>query len=57
MIDPSGRFFDNVSGKHKYSSRILSVGVRPAYESMSYNYDKFVERGGVYDSLTSPEFV
>ncbi len=51
MIDPSGRFFENSSGKHKYSSPILEIGVQSAYNSMRYNYTKFVQRGGIYNSL------
>lgn len=30
MVDPAGRFFDNVTGKHTYSSPILKVGVPEA---------------------------
>nr|WP_321411491.1 viperin family antiviral radical SAM protein [uncultured Carboxylicivirga sp.] len=55
MIDPSGRFFENSSGKHEYSKPILEVGVKHAYNSMGYNYTKFIERGGIYKSLTKTE--
>lgn len=55
MIDPSGRFFDNVSSKHKYSSPILENGVDIAYESMRYDYGKFIERGGIYDAISNIE--
>ena len=27
MVDPAGRFFDNVEGGHTYSRPILEVGV------------------------------
>ncbi|MCW3788507.1 viperin family antiviral radical SAM protein [Plebeiibacterium sediminum] len=55
MIDPSGSFFENSSGRHKYSLPILEVGVQDAYNSMKYNYGKFLERGGIYDSLMKQE--
>lgn len=55
MIDPSGRFFENSSGRHKYSSPILEAGVLDAYNSMKYNYGKFLQRGGIYDSLSKLE--
>jgi radical S-adenosyl methionine domain-containing protein 2 len=48
MIDPSGRFFDNSSGKHEYSSPILNAGVNIAFEEMNYNFVGFINRGGIY---------
>lgn len=49
MIDPAGRFFDNVSGKHRYSRSILSVGMQQAIDDVELNYQKFVDRQGEYD--------
>ncbi|MCX7549018.1 viperin family antiviral radical SAM protein [Xanthomarina sp. F1114] len=49
MIDPAGRFFDNAQGKHNYSKPILEVGVNHALQTMNYNLEKFLNRGGVYD--------
>jgi radical S-adenosyl methionine domain-containing protein 2 len=49
MIDPSGRFFDNVTGGHRYSLPILEVGVKQALNDIEYAYAKFIERNGKYD--------
>lgn len=49
MIDPAGRFFDNTKGYHTYSAPILKVGVQTALSGISYDFDEFVERGGLYD--------
>ena len=49
MVDPAGRFFDNVSGTHTYSSPILEVGVDVAFREVSVDSQKFLARGGFYD--------
>lgn len=49
MVDPAGRFYDNAKGKHNYSRPILEVGARIAIQQVNYDFDKFIERGGVYD--------
>ncbi|MES2394893.1 MAG: viperin family antiviral radical SAM protein [Bacteroidota bacterium] len=49
MIDPAGRFFDNDSGKHRYSQPILSVGIDNAIEQIKFDSEKFNERGGLYN--------
>lgn len=49
MVDPAGRFFENTTGAHTYSNRILEVGGIQALEQMGYNFSKFIERGGIYD--------
>lgn len=49
MIDPAGRFFDNVNGKHKYSSPILEIGIENAIEQIEINHEKFINRGGDYN--------
>ncbi len=48
MIDPLGRFYDNVSGRHTYSSPILKVGVVTALEEVVIDTERFELRGGVY---------
>ena len=49
MIDPAGRFFDNVDGRHHYSAPILSVGVERAWSDVRFSQARFDERGGSYD--------
>jgi radical S-adenosyl methionine domain-containing protein 2 len=49
MVDPAGRFFDNASGTHNYSSPILLVGVQVAIKEVNYDFSKFVSRGGIYN--------
>ena len=49
MIDPFGRFFDNSTKKLSYSKPILKVGFQNAISQISYSYEKFIERGGVWD--------
>jgi len=48
MIDPLGRFYDNVGESYRYSSPILEVGVKHAYESIVVDVEKMVERGAFY---------
>ena len=48
MIDPAGRFFDNVDGFHNYSRFILKVGVMEALRDISVVPERFVQRGGHY---------
>ena len=49
MVDPAGRFFDNVAGSHTYSRPILDVGVEEALKGVSADAAKFRERNGLYD--------
>ena len=49
MIDPAGRFFDNVAGTHVYSRPINRVGVDAALREVSIDTDKFGSRGGLYE--------
>lgn len=49
MVDPAGRFYDNVDGEHKYSTSITEVGVDEALKEVRFSQDKFVERSGLYD--------
>ena len=48
MVDPAGRFFDNVAGGHTYSRPILDVGVEEALSDVSVDATKFISRGGLY---------
>ncbi len=48
MVDPWGRFFDDSQGRHTYSRPILEVGVGAALDEVTFDRDKFVERGGDY---------
>lgn len=49
MIDPAGRFFDNVRGIYTYSRPILEVGVEEALKDVLIDPERFRERGGKYD--------
>ena len=49
MVDPAGRFFDNVGGFHSYSSPILKVGVEAALREVRIDSEKFLSRNGLYD--------
>jgi radical S-adenosyl methionine domain-containing protein 2 len=52
MIDPLGRFFSNVGGRHTYSPAILDVGVKAAFSAVRFDPLKFEARGGRYDWST-----
>jgi len=54
MVDPAGRFYDNTKGTHTYSKPILEIGARLAIQQMSYDFSKFVSRGGIYN-WTKPD--
>ena len=49
MVDPAGRFFDNVAGSHTYSKPILEVGVEEALKGVTTDPEKFLSRDGLYD--------
>jgi radical S-adenosyl methionine domain-containing protein 2 len=46
MIDPLGRFFDSTTGRHCYSQAILAVGIDAAWDEVTFDRDRFAERGG-----------
>ena len=48
MVDPAGRFFDNVDGSYTYNRPILEVGVDEALMDVSVDADKFLSRSGLY---------
>lgn len=56
MVDPAGRFYDNAKGKHNYSRPILEVGARIAIQQVNYDFNKFIERGGIYDWKNKKSF-
>lgn len=49
MLDPAGRFYDNVDGKHTYSRPILEVGVAEALKEIRFDRSKFYDRDGLYN--------
>ena len=49
MVDPAGRFFNNTKAAYNYSLPILEVGIKNALETMNYNIEKFIDRGGIYN--------
>lgn len=49
MIDPAGRFYDNTTGRHRYSDPILEVGVERAWKQVNFEPERFQARGGDYD--------
>lgn len=49
MVDPAGRFFDNVKGEYRYSSPILEIGVVSAIQQVEINYERFTKREGLYN--------
>ena len=49
MIDPAGRFFDNSSGIYTYSEAINDVGVKKALAQTEFDYEKFANRGAIYE--------
>lgn len=49
MVDPAGRFFDNLQGGHTYSKPILEVGVESALKDVVTDLNLFQQRGGLYD--------
>ncbi|MFF3642035.1 viperin family antiviral radical SAM protein [Streptomyces sp. NPDC002564] len=54
MIDPAGRFFDNIGGRYAYSTSILSDGVQAALDQITIDSGKYRARGGEYDWERAP---
>jgi len=48
MVDPAGRFFDDVEGIHRYSLPILDVGTHIAIQQVCYDEQLFEARNGRY---------
>ncbi|MGW1752074.1 viperin family antiviral radical SAM protein [Streptomyces sp. NPDC002092] len=49
MLDPAGRFFDNISGSYSYSRSVLECGVSVALSQVRLDRAKYLARGGNYD--------
>lgn len=49
MVDPAGRFFDNLGGRYMYGRSILDVGVEAAWNDVRFDANGFVDRGGIYE--------
>ena len=48
MVDPYGRFYDNVEGVYRYSQPIWKIGGMAAHQQVVVDAGKFIARGGVY---------
>ncbi len=48
MINPAGQFFENIDGKYNISKPIHEVGVHSALSEIRTDFEKFVERKGIY---------
>jgi len=55
MVDPAGRFFDNVDGSYRYGPPILEVGVEAAWDEVRFDRARFIERGGLYQFHSSSD--
>jgi len=44
MIDPSGRFYNNLNYTYTYSDQILKVGIKKALSQMTYDEEKYFKR-------------
>ena len=49
MIDPLGRFYDNVDGRYRYGRPILEVGVERAPQDVRIDRETFERRGGRHE--------
>ena len=49
MVDPEGRFYDNVDGRHRYGRPILQAGVDDALNDVRAYREVFERRGGLYN--------
>ena len=54
MIDPMGRFYDNVDGRYRYGRPILSAGVEAALSDVRIDVEAFERRGGRYGWQAGP---
>ncbi len=48
MLDPQGRFMGNEGQIQSYSDPVLEVGVIKGLKQIGFDYEKLVDRGGVY---------
>ncbi|HEX6075693.1 MAG TPA: viperin family antiviral radical SAM protein [Micromonosporaceae bacterium] len=49
MLDPAGRFVDNVDGTYRYTDSVLDCGVEKAIGQVRVSRQRFLARGGRYD--------
>jgi radical S-adenosyl methionine domain-containing protein 2 len=56
MVDPAGRFYDNVNGSYRYSRPILEVGAVEALKDVTVSSDAFQSRGGDYHASPTKAF-
>ena len=54
MIDPMGRFYDNVDGRYRYGRPILQAGVARALQDVRVDREVFERRGGRYEWQAGP---
>ena len=54
MIDPMGRFYDNVDGRYRYGRPILQAGVEGALRDVRVDREAFERRGGRYRWQAGP---
>lgn len=54
MLDPAGRFFDNVGGAYTYGPSVLTHGVNEAIRHVTISRERFLARGGAYDWTPTP---
>jgi radical S-adenosyl methionine domain-containing protein 2 len=54
MIDPMGRFFDNVDGRLVYGPSILERGVEAAFAAVRWERERLIGRGGLYAWRRAP---
>jgi radical S-adenosyl methionine domain-containing protein 2 len=57
MIDQLGRFYDSAGGKHNYSKPILEVGVQAALQNINTDFNKFLHRGGLYETKAGAQLL
>lgn len=48
MINPEGAVYGNSAGEYNYSRPITQCGLEEAVNSIYFDHDKFIERGGIY---------
>jgi len=51
MINPMGRFFDNLKGAYTISDSIIKVGVSQALNQINFDIGKYIKRDGNYYEL------
>ncbi|MEZ4464833.1 MAG: hypothetical protein R3F60_14570 [bacterium] len=48
MVGPNGCFYDNVTGRHRYSCPIPAAGLDAAWADVGFDLEGFNARGGRY---------